>query len=118
MWEVSGWYSHNVYLSRNGACLVRLNDWPRGDAPSEKHIGLEIYRRGKSLASYSTKYLVRDAEVPVSTGHYEYIDWTQPPELTTMGRREEVFVMRTVGGFRHVFDIETGERLNEDPRGR
>jgi hypothetical protein len=106
MWRTSGWYSYQTYISRDGKYLVRLGNWPRGEGPSEKHLGIAFYKKGKLLKSYSTRELIKNVSlVPRSASHYRFLKEVEGFDPPTSLQ----FVIKTVDNVRYVFDVQNGE---------
>jgi hypothetical protein len=105
LWTTSGWYAHRVVLSDDGRYLVRLGNWPRGDAPSKDHLAVAFYDQGQLLASYSTIDLIRDpSKVRPSVSHYQFASGS-PGFVERYGHQ---FRLVTVDGAVHLFDVRTG----------
>ena len=113
LWRTSGWYAFQVFLSFDGAYLVRLGNWPRGHKPSHKHLGVAFYKNGKLLKSYSTKDLIEDMkQVRPSVSHYQYLDESIPPGLVE--DYGYLFRLKSVDGIVYVFDMKTGKVKSRD----
>jgi len=102
-WSVSGWFSHDVFLTNDGAYLVRFGPWNLGAHPRKEDLALSFYKAGKLLRSYSTAEMVSDPKaVRVTTGHYEW----RSDEAPYIDRNE--FWLTTIEGRFFVFDLESG----------
>jgi hypothetical protein len=103
-WEVSGWYSHHVFLTNDGDYLVRIGPWHSGHEPKKDHLALAFFKRGRLIRSYSTKDLIRDPkQVRQSVSHYEW----RADDAPYIGMGE--FSITTVEGRFLVFDLESGD---------
>lgn len=103
LWNVSGWYSHAVFLTNDGDYLVRIGPWNSGAHPSKEDLALSFYKGGRLLRSYSTAELIRAPNaVRVTTSHYEWR--SEEPPYIGMGE----FWLTTIEGRFFVFDLESG----------
>ncbi|HAL44875.1 MAG: hypothetical protein A2Y12_00290 [Planctomycetes bacterium GWF2_42_9] len=110
IWRTEGWYSFKTFLSSDGLCLVRLGNWPRGRAPSNKHLAIAFYKEGRLIKSYSTSDLIKDlSKVHPSVSHYQYLDNSYKPVLEDYSTK---FHIVTIDGLLYEFDITTG-KINE-----
>ncbi|MBI2921993.1 MAG: hypothetical protein HYY18_12980 [Planctomycetes bacterium] len=114
VWRTEGWYSAQTFPTADGTGLVRIGDWPRGNAPSEEHLGIAFYKEGKLLKSYSTKELIQDVSaVQATKSHYAFLK-DAIGFVPAGGNR---FAIRTVDDVLHVFDAGTGELLRREKGG-
>ena len=103
-WSVDGWYAYEVLLANDAEHLIRLGNWPQGQAPEEADLGVAFYKRDKLLESYSTKDLIEDlSKVRPSVSHYQYREGS--PEFD---RRTNQLTLISVDRIRWVFDVTTG----------
>jgi hypothetical protein len=105
LYKTTGWYARRVALTAWGRYLVRLGNWPRGRAPSSKHLGIAFYDRGKLIKRYSTKQLIKDiSKVQPSVSHYTFLK-----KVVGFSKRKRwLFAIVTVDGKRWTFDVRTG----------
>jgi hypothetical protein len=109
IWSVTGWYSHQTYLSFDGQHLVSLGLWSFAGRPSARRIGVSFYKQGKLVKEYSLKDLVVDPETaPKTVSFYHYLDAVGGigPDLTT-------FSLTTCDGIAYTFDVKTGEIVSK-----
>lgn len=107
-WSASGWYAYEVHLDADASHLVRIGNWPRGQAPSDEHLALAFYRDGELLARYSTRDLILDpSKVLPSVSHYGFRDGQHPPRFVQPGR----FELTTVDRVQYTFDATTGKEI-------
>jgi hypothetical protein len=108
LWITNGWYAGWVFLSSDGIHLVRLGNWPRGNAPSDSHLAVAFYKNGNLLKSYSTKELIRDlSRVQPSISHYEYLG--PYPSSIKFYDNQDLFRLVTVDDVEYIFDIHSGD---------
>lgn len=109
MWEVSGWYSFENYLSWDGRYLVRMGDWPQGKSVSKDHMAVTFYDKGKELKQYSTADLVRNPQkIQRTISHYF---WQSGGPTYPRIEYKNNFLLKTIDGYVHEFDMETGELI-------
>lgn len=109
MWEVSGWYSFENYLSWDGRYLVSMGDWPQGKTVSKDHLAVVFYDNGKELKQYSTADLVKKPrKIQRTVSHYF---WRAENHMYPRIEYNNKFLLKTIDGYVHEFDIETGELL-------
>ena len=100
-----GWYAFSVFLSKDGAHLVRLGNWPRGHAPSDSHLAVAFYKYGLLMKSYSTKDLILDVtKVTPTVSHYFFLQGR--PGFSDSS--STVFTLTTVDGVEYHFDVSNG----------
>ncbi|WP_435894710.1 hypothetical protein [Oceaniferula spumae] len=109
IYRVSGWYSHQVFLSMDGRYLVRMGPWSPGRELSKDHVAVQFYKDGKLLKSYSTIDLVKDPKkIELTVNHYF---WRGPKcKLET----DNKFILDTIDGLRYVFDATSGEVISKE----
>lgn len=107
LWEVTGWYAFEVYVSNNGRYLVRIGNWAQGREPSEKDLAVSFYDNGKELKKYSTKDLVKNPKkVQTSTSHYVWRENSyEYPKLDW----QDQFHLKTIDGYLYTFNIKNGQ---------
>ena len=123
MYRTSGWYSFQVFVSRDGKYLVQMGPWNVGDSPQKDHLAVAFHKNGKLLKSYSTARLVKDpTKVLVTVSHYM---WQAPsplsPSLTAAQQYtlspsldyDNTFKVHTIDGWTYEFDATTGEINSE-----
>lgn len=109
MWEVSGWYSFENYLSSDGRYLVRMGNWPQGKAVSKSHLALAFYDNGKELKQYSTADLLKNPKkIQRTVSHYF---WKANDSNYPRIEYKNNFLLKTIDGYIHEFDMETGELI-------
>ena len=112
LWKVGGCYGFTTYISDDGKYLVRMNIWPRGQKPSDKHLAIAFYKNGKLLKSYATKDLIKDPSVIRPTiSHYSYLQKVVGFEKS-YGYR---FIIQTIDGLEWVFDASSGAIISQEP---
>lgn len=121
LYRTDGWYSFQVYISRDGQYLARMGPWSVGHEPEEKDLAVAFYKGGKLLKEYSTKDLIKDpSKLLISVSHYM---WLAHENLTaeekgpepSMNDYFEKFELHTIDGWTYVFDITNGE-IKEEKR--
>lgn len=112
MYRTSGWYSFEVFVSRDGKYLVQMGPWNVGDSPQKDHLAVAFHKNGKLLKSYSTARLVKDpTKVVVTVSHYM---WQAPQHaLSPSLDYDNTFKLRTIDGWTYEFDATTGEINSE-----
>lgn len=109
MWEVSGWYSFENYLSSDGRYLVRMGDWPQGETVSKDHMAVAFYDNGKELKRYSTADLVKNPrKIQRTVSHYF---WLAEDQTYPKIEYKNNFLLKAIDGYIHEFDMETGELI-------
>lgn len=110
LWTVD-FYAHEgeVFLSPDGAHLVRMGPWPSGGNFDELAVG--FYRNGTGTKSYRVRDLVKNPEnLPQSVSHYQWHG------EVTYDPGQQRLTVATIPGITYVFDATTGEVLS--PGGR
>jgi len=111
LWSMRGWYAFQTFLSHDGNYVVRIGDWPRGRKPSSKHLAIAFYKRGKLLARYSTKQLIRDtSKVSASISHYFF-----KKSVRGFLPYSHRFEITMVDGVTYQFDARTGKIMSTNP---
>lgn len=106
LWQTAGWYAHRTAISVWGRYLVRLGNWPRGHKPSNDHLGIAFYDRGKLIKRYSTKELIKDlSKVEPSVSHYEFLKKV----VGFLPNSDRLFRIVAVDGKRWTFDVTNGK---------
>lgn len=117
LYRTSGWYSHEVYLSRDGRHLVQMGPWNAGDRPEKDDLAVAFHKEGKLLKSYSTFELIKDpSKVEASVTHYEWLARSSMTNrLSGLANRlqpqlssDDKFTLHTIDGWTYVFDVTTG----------
>jgi hypothetical protein len=104
LYEIPGMWGTDLALSYDGQLLVRLGNWPRGHEPSDQHLAIAFYNKGKLVKSYSTKALIKDpTKVEPSKSHYRY-----RLEGAGFERWSPRFKLTTVDGVAYTFDARDG----------
>ena len=107
IWNVSGWFAFQVFLSDDGEHLVRMGPWNVGREPKKTDLAVAFYKRGKLLKEYSTADLVEDkAAVLTSVTHYRWLALT---DTALMLDPDNIFHIRTIDNIQYDFDITTGD---------
>ncbi len=111
VWKMRGWWAFQTHLSHDGTYVVRIGDWPRGRGPSDKHLAIAFYKRGKLLAKYSTKQLIRDhSKVPTTVSHYFF-----KKKVHGFMPYSHMFEITMVDGVTYRFDARTGKIRSTRP---
>ena len=109
IYRISGWYSHQVFVSMDAQYLVRMGPWNPGRKLSKDHVAVEFYKDGKLLKSYSTKDLVKDpSKVEPTVSHYFWRGKTCKLDA------DDKFTLDTIDGLRYVFDATSGEIISKN----
>ncbi len=107
-WTVHDWYAFNVYLSVDGQYLVRLGNWPRGQAPAAGDLAVAFYQNGVLLKKYSTLDLVKDVKaVHPSVSHYQFYQGN--PIFKSYGGKGGTLTLTSIDDITYTFNIATGE---------
>ena len=119
LYRTKGWYSFEVFVSRDGRNLVRMGPWSVGSEPSKDDLAIAFYKDGKLLKQYSTEELVKDeSKVIASVSHYF---WQAPSpvddDVTDAERLKlrlhldytNTFNLHTIDGWTYTFDVTTGK---------
>lgn len=115
LWKTSGWYGFTTFLSADGKSLVRVETWPRGNAPSKDHLAIEFFHEGKSIRKYSTAELVENAEkITPTVSHYVYL--AQGDSYGWVAPFDTHFRLKTIDDIEYVFDVTTGEWKSKKKR--
>jgi len=118
LYRTKGWYSSEVFISRDGRYLVRMGPWNQGSKPSKDDLAVAFYKDGKLIKQYSTEEMVKDkSKVDRSVSHYNWRGSTwkdDVPELDRMKLRllldySYVFDLHTIDGWTYSFDVTTGK---------
>ena len=118
LWQVKGWYSHEVFLSGDGEYLVRMGDWPDGLGPSTKDLAIAFYHKGKLVKKYSTADLIQDKEKVIQTASH-YIWLSEEENYAKMHDFDYSFNLTTIEKNEFIFDYRNGdiiEILNINPK--
>jgi hypothetical protein len=109
LWTTTGWYAFVTYLSYDGAYLIRMGNWPRGQELSSEHLAVAFYKEGELLKSYSTKDLVKDpSSIERTVSHYSWS--AESPKLDSYEHR---FTIVTKDNNEYVFDITNGSIISQ-----
>lgn len=108
LYRTSGWYSFEVFVSRDGKYLVQMGPWNTGYKPQKDHLAVAFHKNGKLLKSYSTARLVKDpTKVMASVSHYMW--QASSPSLKLILDYDNTFKLHTIDGWTYEFDVTTGE---------
>jgi hypothetical protein len=119
IYRTKGWYSFQVFVSRDGRYIVRMGPWSVGHEPAKDDLAVAFYKDGKLLKEYSTAELVKDkSKVIATTSHYFW----QAPSPVDDGVSENMrlkirlhldytntFDLHTIDGLTYSFDVTTGK---------
>ena len=110
LWQVTGWYSPQTFISNDGRSLVRMGPW--ASRPVTEELAVAFYRDGCEVRRYVVADLIVDHEsVKRSVSHYSWLASNGDlPRLTEDGR----FQLRTIEDRLVTFDLSTGEILDSD----
>ncbi|OGW83391.1 MAG: hypothetical protein A3C47_03410 [Omnitrophica bacterium RIFCSPHIGHO2_02_FULL_51_18] len=109
LWQTTGWYSYQVYLSQDAEYLVRMGNWPRGHEVSAGHLAVAFYKKGNLLKSYSTKDLIKNPfAIKPTVSHYF---WSS--EAPVFKSSENQLIIVTEDKIEYTFDITSGEILTQ-----
>ena len=86
LWQVSGWYARELFLSEDGRSLVRLEPRNPGRSVSKTDLALAFYNEGALVREYHTAELVKDGK-KVLPGKHTY-DWLAPVWVTLTDSRK------------------------------
>jgi len=119
LYRTAGWYSFEVFVSRDGRNLVQMGPWNSGQVPSSKDLAVAFHKDGKLVKSYSTTDLLKDpGKVSTSVSHYMWRADQDDSILNEQRKRvvptldyENHFTLQTIDGWKYVFDAGTGEIL-------
>jgi hypothetical protein len=120
IWRSSGWFSEDIHLNSDGKSLVRIGSWASGDQDTEngeESLAIAFYGEGKELRRYKISDLIKDKEKLVySEGGLQWISYEDSynPRFVAGG----IFILRTLDGVKHRFDISNGEILTGDAPSR
>lgn len=119
LYRTEGWYSVQVFVSRDGRYLVRMGPWNVGTGPAKADLAVAFYKDGKLLKQYSTADLVKDTSKAIqTTSHYI---WQAPSPfdeaVTDLDRLKlrlhldykNVFQLHTIDGWTYSFDATSGK---------
>lgn len=119
LYRTDGWYSFQVFVSRDGRHLVRMGLWSVGHEPAKDDLAVAFYEDGKLLKEYSTADLVKDiTKVVPTTSHYF---WQAPSPVDDKVTEAEqlrlrlhidytnTFELHTIDGWTYAFDVTTGK---------
>lgn len=114
LYRTKGWYSFEVYVSRDAKFLVEMNSFPVGQRPHRKHRAIAFYSEGRLIKSYSTAELVKDErKVRPTVSHYLWLARNARSERSSNIPLEisfnNVFSIETIDGWLYDFDVTTGE---------
>ncbi len=116
LWRTEGWYSFEVFLSREATFLVAMGPWNDGQEPKKEDLAVSFFHQGKLLKRYSTLDLVKDkSKVKASKSHYRWLARDleeipgQDPEARPRLCGDGTFRLKTCDGILYVFDLSTGE---------
>ncbi len=85
IWQVSGWYAREVFISDDGRTLVRVMPLHPGRTPTKSDLALAFYRDGELVREYHTAELVKDAQ-QTKFGREGY-NWLAPAWVTVTDSR-------------------------------
>ncbi len=122
LYRTEGWYSFEVFISRNGKYLVRMGDMGSGNTPRKEDLAVAFYQNGKLIKEYSTADLVVDNSkvVPAVDGGYVW-RYKGPPQVDgniseldllrfrLQLDRDNNFKLYTIDGWTYTFDATTGK---------
>lgn len=124
LYRTVGWYSFEVFISRDGRYLVRMGPWSAGHEPEEKDLAVAFYQDGKLLKQYSTADLVKDkSKVVASVSHYFWLAPSPTDRAITKVDRlklrlhldyDNIFKLHTIDGWTYSFDATTGKIKSTD----
>ncbi len=121
LWKISGWYSHELYISIDGQYLVRMGPWNSGHEPNNNDLALAFYKNGNLLKEYSVVDLVKDkSKIQPTVSHYFWLARMDYRNLTDKERKkweenrlrldgDNIFHLKTIDGIIYQFDATTGE---------
>jgi hypothetical protein len=124
LWRTEGWYSFEVFISRDGMYLVAMGPWNEGTEPKKEDMAVAFYREGKLLKQYSTADLVKDkSKVLASISHYRWL--ARDVDRMAEGKRDpdaelriigvNTFRLKTCDAITYEFDLTTGEIKKKKP---
>ena len=103
IYRTEGWYSFEVFVSRDGRYLIEMGPWNGGNRPEKTHLAVAFHKDGKLLKSYSTAELIKNPDkVMVSVSHYMWR--AHAPQLSD----DNVFTLHTIDNLTYKFDVTTG----------
>lgn len=115
LWTID-WYAGRVFISDDGKHLVRMGEWPRllddmdikKGGPVLNQLAVAFYKEGKLLKSYSIGDLIFDAtRLPKSISHFLWF------EDISFDDAAGKFIVTTLDGKKYMFDIHSGETINQ-----
>lgn len=110
IWKTEGWYSFKTFLSDDGLYLIRIGNWSRGVEPSDEHLAVAFYKKGKLLKRYSTKDLLKDiSAVKSSVSHYQWLS-----EVIGLEPYGTIFRLITIENIEYLFDISNGNIISSE----
>jgi hypothetical protein len=104
LWRTSGWYSYEVFLSRDGKFLSRLGGLCPECKSLDHYLAISFYKDGKFMRRYSTNQLVRDALAGKRA--FGFSRW--PIESIKFESSLNEIYLTTIDNVYYVFDISTG----------
>ncbi|HZL99195.1 MAG TPA: hypothetical protein VFD43_02990 [Planctomycetota bacterium] len=107
LWSVSGWFTWETYLSRDGRYLVRLED------AADPKLMAAFYDSGKLLAEYRIEDLIEQPDKVPVLSHGSLLFFRQgahAPQFTAAER----FTFTTAELVEYTFDIRTGEVVKQE----
>lgn len=118
MYRTDGWYSSQVFVSRDGHYLVQMGPWPMGDHPDKTDLAIAFHKDGKLLRSYSTADLIKGtSKVEATISHYQWLaparrrasligaDWR---DFVPVLNYDNIFTIHTIDDLTYEFDATTG----------
>jgi hypothetical protein len=124
LYRTEGWYSSEVYISRDGQYLVRMGDIGFGSKPRKDDLAVAFYHNGKLLKEYSTADLITDHSKIIATdyGEYKAYYWRylgprkMNGEITEVDLfkyrlqldKNNIFKLYTIDGWTYIFDATKG----------
>jgi hypothetical protein len=110
IFNFSGWYSYQVFLSNDGRHLIRMGNWPTG-TPKAEDLAIAFYVDGQERKSYSTLDLLTDPnKAPRSISHYSWLQTVNPEYLPV-----QMISLVTVENLEITFDISSGAIKFKEP---
>ncbi len=107
LWSVD-WYARRVMVLDDGEGLIRFGPWAT-DRKGLSDLAVAFYRRGKLLAAYRVRHLLKNPRsIKRTVSHYFYLAGKTPIQLSS---DQKVLTLRLIDGSVHRFDTATGQRL-------
>ena len=104
LWRTSGWYSYEVFISRDGRYLARLGGLCSECKSPDNYLAISFYKDGRFIRRYSTNQLVRDSLA--AKGALGFNRW--PIESVKFDSSSNEIYLTTIDNVYYVFDISTG----------